>query len=191
MIRTMMAAALAAMVTLPAAAQDFSANSEAKGWNNLEGREPARFTGKVVDVLCELTGDCTETCGDGRRQMGIVREADGKLILVGKNNQASFNGGAVDMAAFCNQLVEVDGLMVGNPDLTPTKYFQVQLIMGEGRDKFTPAKRWTRVWERNNPDADGKGPWFRRDPSVNAQIEENGWLGLGHEADKVFIEEFY
>ena len=36
-----------------------------------------------------------------------------------------------------------------------------------------------------------KGRWFRIDPAVMAAIEADGWLGLGAEEDKKFIEENY
>lgn len=64
--------ALAAMlVAAPALAEDYSAGSEAKSWNLL-GEEKARFTAKVVDLLCELGGDCADNCGEGRRQLGLL-----------------------------------------------------------------------------------------------------------------------
>jgi hypothetical protein len=86
--------------------------------------------------------------------------------------------------------VTVDGLMVGNPELTATKVYQVHFIQREGSDKWAPTKRWTRVWKRQNKKAAAaKGPWFRNDPAVNAEIEANGYLGLGAEADAKFIEE--
>ena len=188
MQRTLMAAALAALMAVPAAAQE----SQVKGWKNLQGRETAVFRAKVVDVLCELTGDCAEKCGEGRRQMGLVREDDGKLILAAKNQQAGFQGATVDLAAYCGMTVTVDGLMVGNPDLTATKVYQVHFIQREGSDKWAPSKRWTRVWTRRHKDlAKKKGPWFRHDPAVNAEIEASGYLGLGAEADAKFIEENY
>ena len=193
MTRTILAAALSLLIALPAAAEgEFSEGSQIDGWQNLSGREPALFRAKVVDILCELTGECAEKCGDGRRQMGLVREADGKLILVAKNMQASFNGAAVDLAPYCGQTVTVDGLLVGDPDVAPVKVYQVHLIQREGSDKWAKARRWTRRWDRENPEAKGKkGPWFRHDPKVEAAIEAEGWLGLGPEADAKFIEENY
>jgi hypothetical protein len=184
----LMTGALAALMSLPAAAQE----SRVKGWDGLQGRETAVFRAKVVDVLCELSGDCAEKCGEGRRQMGLVREDDGKLILAAKNQEAGFQGAAADLYPFCGQTVAVDGLMVGNPDLTATRVFQVHFIQREGSDKWLPTKRWTRIWQRRNPEAAaGKGPWFRNDPAVNAEIEANGYLGLGAEADATFIQENY
>ena len=187
-MKRLIAITLAALIALPAAAQE----SQVKGWNGLQGREPAVFRAKVVDVLCELTGECAENCGNARRQMGLIREDDGKLIFATKNQQAGFQGAAADLYAFCGQTVTVDGLLVGNPDLTQTKVFQVHFILREGSDKWIPTKRWTRIWKRNNPEAAAKkGRWFRNDPAINAEIEANGWLGLGAEADKTFIEENY
>ena len=193
MIRTFIAAALAALIALPVAAEgEFSEGSQVKGWKNLQGRENALFKAKVVDILCELTGDCVDKCGEGKRQMGLIREADGVLVLAAKNSQASFNGATVDLYPYCGQTVTVDGLLVGDPNVAPTKFYQVFSIQREGSDKWAKAKRWTRNWKRNNKElADRKGPWFRHDPAVAAAIEADGWLGLGAEADKIFIEEFY
>jgi len=193
MIRTLIAGALAALIALPAmAGGEFSEGSQAKGWKNLKGREPAMFRAKVVDVLCELTGECAEKCGAGKRPMGLLREADGKLILAGKNGQASFTGPTVDLAAYCGKTVTVDGFLVGNPELTSTKLYMVHLIQREGSKKWAKAKRWGRVWKRNHPEFKGvKGPWFRKDTAVAAEVEANGWLGLGAEADEKFIKENY
>ena len=98
MLRTMIAAILATLMAMPVAAEgEFSEGSQVKGWKNLQGRENALFKAKIVDILCELTGDCAEKCGAGKRQMGLIREADGVLVLAAKNSQASFNGATVDL----------------------------------------------------------------------------------------------
>lgn len=180
--------ALAVMLTWAAQAQE----SRVDGWDNLKGREPVVFKAEVVDVLCHLTDECTEKCGSGRRQLGLVREDDGRLILAVKNQEAGFQGASHDLYAYCGMTVTVDGLMVGDPELTDTKVFQVHFIQREGRDAWAPSKRWTRIWRREFPEAAGKkGAWFRNDPRVQAAIEANGYLGLGAEADAKFIEENY
>ena len=187
-------AAMAALLTGPAMAEgEFSEGSQAKGFGSgVQGSEPALFDARVVDVVCELTGDCPEDCGAGKRQMGLVRERDGVLVLGAKNSQTSFNGATVDLAAYCGMNVTVDGFLVGDPEVAPVKVYMVKAIRREGSDKWAPTKRWTRVWNRNNKEvADKKGPWFRKDPAVLAEIEKKGWLGLGAEADKIFIEENY
>ena len=184
-MRYLIAGALMALMTLPAGAQE----SRVKGWKNLNGREAVVFRAKVVDVLCELTGECAEKCGAGRRQIGLVREDDGRLILAAKNQQAGFQGAAADLYAYCGTTVTVDGLMVGPG---AAKVFQVHFIKRDGSDTWAPTKRWTRIWKREFPEAAArKGRWFRNDPRVNAEIEANGYLGLGAEADKAFIEENY
>jgi hypothetical protein len=160
------------------------------GWDNLQGRENAIFRAKVVDLVCALTGDCTEDCGGGARQMALLREADGALILAAKNAEPLFTGATEDLAPSCGQTVTVDGLLVGDPELTDTKFYQVFLIRREGSDNWARAERWSRVWKRENKDAAKKGgEWFRHDPAVRAAIEADGWLGLGKEADRQFIEE--
>ena len=193
MIRTFIAAALATLIALPAAAEgEFSEGSQVKGWKNLQGRENALFKAKVVDILCELTGECADKCGAGKRQMGLIREADGVLVLAAKNSQASFNGATVDLAPYCGKTVTVDGLLVGDPNVASVKFYQVFSIQREGSDKWAKAKRWTRAWKRNNKEpSKKKGPWFRHDPVVAAAIAADGWLGLGAEADAAFIEENY
>ena len=187
-MRILIAGAVTALMSLPAMAQE----SQVKGWKGLEGREAVVFKAKVVDVLCELSGDCAEKCGNARRQIGLVRESDGKLILAAKNQQAGFQGAAADLYAYCGQTITVDGLMVGNTALTDTKFFQVHFIQKDGSEKWLPTKRWTRIWKRNNPEAAKlKGRWYRNDPAIQAEIKANGYLGLGAEADEKFIKENY
>ena len=182
-----------ALLASPALAEgEFAAGSKAKSWNLL-GQENALFEGKVVDVLCALTGDCPADCGAGKRQMGILRASDGKFLLVNKNGQPAFTGATVDLAPYCGQTVEVDGLLVGDPEVTPgignAKVFQVQTIRAAGADKAVKTNLWTKDWKKRNADAGGKGPWFRRDPNVGAEIEANGRFGLGAEADQLYIED--
>ena len=107
----MRALLLALTLATPLAAQDFSENSEASSWN-LAFETPARFEAEVVDVLCHLTGDCPEDCGGGARQLGLLRSADGVLVFPNKNGQPLFTGAARELAPFCGQTVEVDGLMI-------------------------------------------------------------------------------
>lgn len=183
-----------AMAAPPASAAEegaFAEGSQAQEWGVL-GEEKARFSARVVDVLCELTGDCPEDCGGGGRQLGLLREADGALVLAAKNSQPLFTGAGRDLLPFCGQAVEVDGLLVGDPDLTRAKVFMVQTIRGPGADEAAPADRWTKDWDAAHPAlAEEKGPWFRKDPRVNALIERDGWLGLGLDTDKAFLDEWF
>ena len=195
MNRMIMAAALlvAPLVAGPALAEgDFSAGSRAKNWN-LFGEEKALFEGKVVDALCVLTGDCPADCGAGKRQLGVLRSADGRFLLANKNVQPAFTGATIDLALYCGMEVEIDGLLVGDTDVTPglgeAKLLQVQTVRILGADTAKKTNLWTKDWAKRNPDAGGKGAWFRRDPKVMEQIEANGRLGLGAAEDQKYIEE--
>lgn len=185
--------ALAAMlVAAPALAEDYSAGSEAKSWNLL-GEEKARFTAKVVDLLCELGGDCADNCGEGRRQLGLLREADNKLIAVMKNTQPIFTGAATDLQPWCGKMVEVDGLLVGDEEQTPVKFYLVQTIRdADSTGEWSKSNRWLAEWKAANPEeAEMKGPWFRNDKRINAEIAAHGYLGLGQEADTAFMEYYF
>lgn len=159
--------------------------SNAASWG-LVGEEMARFEGKVVDILCELSGDCPKNCGGGTRQLGIVR-TDGRLFLVNKNVEKVFTGAVVDLLPYCQKQVEVDGLLVGD---APAKLYQVQLIREVGEAEWTKTTRFTKTWAIENPQAaKAKGPWFRKDPRIIERIEAEGYLGLGKDADDAYIRE--
>jgi len=181
-------AALLAATT--AGAQDFSEGSNARAWN-LYGEAPAFFAATVIDPLCELTGDCPDNCGDGARQLALLRTVDDVMVLPLKNSQPAFTGAANELLPFCGQAVEVDGLMITDEDLGAQNIYLVQTIRAEGTEEWTKANSWTKDWAAANPEAAGKGPWFRRDPRVKAEIESEGWLGLGPEADAAFLEEWF
>jgi hypothetical protein len=174
----------------PLMAQGFSEGSTAKSWN-LYAEQKAFFKAKVVDPLCTLAGDCPQNCGDGRRQLALLRAKDDVLVFPLKNSQAAFTGAANELLPFCGKDVEVDGLMIEDPDLSATNLYMVQKIRLSGDTKWIKANRRTKVWAKANPDAKGKGPWFRRDPRINAEIAKNGYLGLGLEIDKAFIKEWF
>lgn len=189
MIRSAFALALLA---LPAQAQetDFSAGSEAAPWN-LYAESPALFSAKVVDLTCEITGDCPADCGAGRRQLALLRTADQALVYPMKNAQPVFSGAAAELAPYCGQMVEVDGLMITDPDIGAQNVYLVQRIRAEGAADWVKATQWTKDWAAKNPEAAGEGPWFRRDPRVNALIAENGYFGLGAETDAQLVKELF
>lgn len=182
-IAALAAFSIAALAVNVAGAEEI----KAKPWN-LTGEELARFDAKVVDIVCELSGDCPADCGGGTRQLGLVTE-NGDLLIAGKNAQAIFTGAVVDLLPHCGATVTVDGLFTGI-DGGP-KLFQVQYIRPEGTAEDIKANAWGTAWNEAHPDLkDKKGPWFRKDPRVNALIARDGYLGLGHAADKEFLEWF-
>lgn len=172
------------LLSAPLTAEDFSAASEARSWN-LYAEKPALFEARVVDIICELSGNCPEDCGAGDRQLGLVRSADNVLVLANKNNQAAFTGAVVDLLPYCGQTVTVDGLLIDDPEIGAQNVYLVQRVKTEGGE-WAKANQFTKVWAAENPDAKGKGPWFRRDPRIQAEIEREGYLGLGLEIDEAF-----
>lgn len=183
---TILASAIS--VTSLASAEDFTKGSQAKDFG-LNDAVQSTFSAKVVDLLCEVAGDCRDNCGNGDRQLGLLRSADEKLIPVLKNGQFSFNGAVEDLLPYCNKNVDVDGIMVGDPEEFGTQFYMVQFIKDEGASEWGKANLWTKKWAERNPDAAGKGPWFRRDPRVIKQIEASGYFGLGKEADVKYAKE--
>ncbi|MEM8698535.1 MAG: hypothetical protein AAGF44_05155 [Pseudomonadota bacterium] len=175
--------AFALALALPAQAGDFSEGSEANDWP-VYGLEKAKFSAKVVDVVCGLTGDCPADCGGGKRQMALLREADGALLIVAKNTQFQFQGPNYDLAPHCGKVVTVDGLLVGEDPNLAAKIYQLQTIDG------VKANGFTKKWKTRNPDvADKKGPWFRNDPAINARLDSTGFLGIGVEEEAEFLQD--
>ncbi len=180
--------AILTLAAAPLAAQDFSEGSEARSWN-LYAEVPAKFEAKVVDLVCEFSGDCPTDCGAGKRQLGLVRTADDVLVLPMKNSQPAFTGAAVELQPFCGQTITVDGLMIDDPELGANNVYLVQSILAPGMEKKIKANQWTKAWAKEHPEAKGKGPWFRRDPAVKEIIATEGYLGLGLDVDETFIAE--
>lgn len=186
-----MAALLAAAMALPGAglSEDFSAGSQANSWG-LSGERLARFEAQVTDAVCALTGDCPADCGAGLRQMVLIREADGVMVLAMKNTQPIFTGATVDMALWCGQTVTVDGLMVGEDEITRgARLMQVQTVTPAGGEA-AKTNAWLDNWKGKNPDV-ADGEWFRNDPRIADRIAREGYLGLGLETDEAFIRENY
>ena len=184
---------LAAACLLTASTSAMQAQDVSKGSNanelGLTGEAKAMFSGKVVDILCELSGDCPPNCGGGNRNMGIVRAADNKLIVVAKNAQFEFNGPVDDLLPYCNKTVDVDGLLLSDDPGFDAKVFMAQFIRLSGEKEWKKADLWTEAWEKRNPKVTGEGPWFRRDPRVIKQIDKSGYFGLGHEVDEQWRKE--
>ena len=161
---------LVAMLTGPALA--------GKSWG-LIGEEIVRFDARVVDVLCELTGDCPAGCGGGERQLGLVT-GDGTLILAFKN-VVPFAGAAGELIEFCGKLVTADGLFANNRG---HRIFALQFVREAPDGKWRAANRWINKWAADNGvDAKSKAAkqWFRNDPRVRALIGAQGVTGLGPE----------
>ncbi len=142
----------------------------AEPWN-LQYEKVASFKAKVVDVLCELTGDCPENCGGGKRQLGLLK-ADGTLHLAVKGVN-DFAGAVNDLIPYCGKYIEVDGLLIKNP--LATMYF-LQRLRVSPSGKWVPATQFMKDWQAANPGI--KGLWFRNDPLVKEIITNDGVYGI-------------
>ena len=148
----------------------------AKEWG-LIGEEIVRFDGKVVDVLCELTGNCPDNCGGGARQLGLI-DGSGKLIPVFKN-AVPFAGAAAELIDFCGKTVTADGLFSTNRDIT---IFSLQFVREAPDGKWRKSNRFLRKWAKTHGvevNSNTAKAWFRNDPRVKALIDREGKLGLG------------
>ena len=147
----------------------------AEEWG-LPGEEVARFDAKVVDVLCELTGDCPANCGGGKRQLGLLTDA-GELVLTIKNF-VPFAGAVGELVEFCGKRVTADGVFANNHGY---KIFALQFVREAPHGTWRRANRWLVKWAKENdvaPDSKAAKQWFRNDPRVKALIESQGPLGL-------------
>lgn len=156
----------------------------AEEWG-LPDEKITRFEAKVVDILCELSGDCPNNCGDGKRQLGLL-DGNGKLILPTKNS-VIFAGTAAELIDFCGKQVIADGLLTTNRGYT---IFALQFVKEAPNGKWRRANRFLPKWAKQNglaPNSKKTNRWFDHDPNVKAVIAKDGRLGLGLAADKEYL----
>jgi len=178
MIRTLTlgAVALAFLATGPVDA--------AQEWG-LPNEEVARFDATVVDVLCELTGDCPDNCGNGSRQLGLVD--DQGVLVIAMKNFTPFTGASWELQDFCGK-VTADGVFTTNRGY---RIFAIQFVREAPDGDWRRANRFTGQWAEKNgvaPDSKEAKQWFRNDPEVKRLIEQHGVFGLGADADKAYFE---
>ena len=148
----------------------------AESWG-LPEEEKTRFEAKVVDTLCELTGDCPDRCGDGKRQLGLLT-GEGELILPLKN-VVPFAGASDELLEFCGKNVVADGLFSTNRGI---RVFALQFVREAPDGKWRRANRFANRWAAANgvdPMSKTAQKWFRHDPAVVEVIERDGKLGTG------------
>ncbi len=138
----------------------------------IEGEKVVRWTGTVVDLLCELSGDCPANCGGGKRQLGLLKE-NGTLWPVVKNNDP-FAGAVDDLIAFCGKKIVADGLEIHNAKM---KLFQIQFKRLAPNGKWSRANQFTKNWSKRNGGADG-GKWIWKDKTVKTLLDRDGVLGV-------------
>jgi hypothetical protein len=147
----------------------------AEKWG-VPNEQVARFDARVVDILCELSGDCPADCGAGGRQLGLLRD-DGTLVLAIKNAGA-FTGAVNDLIDFCGRRVTADGLLAENRG---TIMFALQFVRLAPDGEWDCANRFARDWAAaNNSQVKecGFSEWFRADATIKALIAKQGKLGI-------------
>ena len=157
----------------------------AEEWG-LPEEQKARFEAKVVDVLCELNGNCPANCGDGKRQLGLI-DGKGKLILAIKN-AAPFAGAAAELIDFCGKQVIADGLFSTNRGY---RIFALQFVREAPDGKWRRANRFIAKWAKAlgfSPKGKEAKRWFDHDPRVKKEIHDHGKLGLGADADREYFK---
>jgi hypothetical protein len=166
--KSILSAAVAVVLSAPVA-------QAADEWG-IAHEQPARWEAKVVDLLCEVAGDCPADCGAGRRQLGLLLD-DGRLVPAFKNYDP-FAGAATDLAGFCGKRVIVDGLFIDDPQL-PMFAVQFKRLAPDG--EWDRGDAFVRTWAaRNNvaADSDAASEWFRNDETIKAVIARDGVYGI-------------
>ncbi len=143
----------------------------AEGWG-IEHEKETRVEAKVVDLLCEVTGDCTENCGGGKRQLGLLFD-DGRLVPVVKNFDI-FAGAVDDLQPFCGKRITADGLMISNPKMP---LFALQFKREAPDGKWSRANWFGKNWSKANG---GKkaASWYKHDERVLKVLAEDGVYGV-------------
>jgi hypothetical protein len=156
----------------------------AEKWG-LPDEKTARFEATVVDVLCELAGNCPPDCGGGKRQLGLVD--DNGILVLPLKNVVPFAGAAAELIDFCGKRVIADGLFTTNKGY---RVFVIQFLRAAPAGKWRGANRFQAKWAaRNGVAANGAEAkrWFENDPAVKALIAKDGKLGLGPKADRDYF----
>lgn len=144
--------------------------------------EKSQFSGRVVDVLCELGGNCTDNCGEGSRQLA-VKSLDAGTVLVAKN-LTNYTGAADELWQYCGQVVELNGLFTAHNDV---RFFQVQNVRPPGGE-WQKATRFLQAWAERTGKSLALAPnWQSHDDRVQEIIERDGILGLGQQADDEYF----
>lgn len=170
-LRSALAAALFVMACVAISPQA----QAGKGWG-VAGEEVVEWQVTVVDLACELTGDCPPECGAGARQLGLIT-ADGTLWPVAKG-RVSFANAIDDLLPFCGQQVWVDGLAISNPNM---HLFMVQNYRAAPEDEWQRANGFSAAWRART----GLAPkgWYKKDPLIVETIAIDGVTGTGPDED--------
>jgi len=151
--------------------------------------EKSQFSGEVVDVLCELGGNCANECGQGTRQLAIKTQdkslgQNSGVVLVAKNLN-NYSGAADELWQLCGQQVELNGLFTEHRGV---RFFQVQNIREAG-GQWQKATKYLDAWvERSGKSPQQAKNWQEHDERVSGVLERDGRLGLGTKADQDYFK---
>ena len=165
-LKQVLAGAAAALVL------SFAGAAQAADEWGIDHEKVTRVEAKVVDLLCEVTGNCVPNCGDGKRQLGLLLD-DGRLVPVAKNFEP-FAGAVADLAPFCGKRITADGLLIEDP-LMPLFALQFKREAPDG--EWSRANWFGKAWSKANGGA-AADDWFRKDPRIIREIKANGVFGI-------------
>jgi len=150
---------------------------EVERWG-ISGVEVAELSGEVVDVLCELSGNCTDQCGAGTRQLGFKTQQGTVLISKDINR---YTGAAEELWPFCEQQLVVNGQFTETGN---TRIFQVQNVrLPDG--PWMSTSRFIEKWaQENNETVSAARRWYLKDTRVKTILDKDGLYGLGPDADR-------
>lgn len=145
--------------------------SAAEGWG-IQNEKVTRADAKVVDLLCEVTGNCAENCGGGKRQLGLLFD-DGRLVPVVKNFDI-FAGATADLIQFCGQRITADGLLIESETM-PLFALQFKKPLPDG--DWSRANWWGKEWSKANGGQPSNN-WYIVDPLVLSTLKADGVFGI-------------
>lgn len=157
---------------------------EIESWP-VTGAEKTQFSGVVVDVQCELSGNCTDQCGEGRRQLAIKTSDNAMGTVLVAKNLSNYSGAADELWQFCEQQIDVNGLFTEHNGI---RFFQVQNVRPPG-GQWQRATQYLNAWV----DRSGKSPqqaqnWHEHDERIKEILMRDGRLGLGQQADQDYFK---
>jgi len=132
--------------------------------------------GKVVDLACEVTGNCASDCGSGKRPLGLLTE-DGKLYVAAKSNTI-FAGLLKDIVTQCGKTIIADGLTTSDHDAT---LLMIQRYKTSDNGNWVETDGFAADWsKRHSTPIDSKmtEEWYRNDWVVKGAVARRGKLGV-------------
>jgi hypothetical protein len=139
----------------------------------ISGVEVAEFSGQVVDILCEVSGNCAERCGKGSRQLGL--KTDDEIVLIAKDLNR-YTGASQELWPHCGRQLVVNGQYT---ETGGSRFFQIQNVREPGGSWMSTTKFLENWAQQNDAPVSSAKNWYRTDERVKTILEQDGLLGLG------------